>query len=180
MNLKHEKILQSRNLVLRDVEETDAKFILELRNDPIKSKFLSSTSRSVEAQIVWLRSYKERNDQAYFIIEDKRSRKLGCIRMYNPKNTSFDWGSWLIVEGAAPHVALESALSMYSYARRLGFLTAKIDVRKDNVTVWKFHENIFGAKLLRENDLDRFYEVPTEEIDKRLKKYNRLISTHEP
>ena len=175
MDLKKEKFLYSKNLILRDADETDADFILRLRTDPIKSRFLSQTSASLQDQIAWMKSYKDRTDQAYFIIEDRASNKLGCIRIYNPIETCFDWGSWLIVEGAAPYVALESALSLYSYARRLGFLTAKIDVRKDNVTVWKFHENIFGAKLLRESDIDRFYEVATEDIDMRLKKYQRLL-----
>ena len=174
MNLK-KKFLFSKNLILRDADERDAEFILRLRTDPIKSRYLSQTSALIDDQIAWIRSYKNKKDQAYFIIEDKSSNKLGCIRIYNPIETSFDWGSWLIVDGAAPYVALESALSLYSYARRLGFLTAKIDVRKDNVTVWKFHENIFGAKLLRENDVDRFYEVTSEEIVMRLKKYRRLL-----
>lgn len=175
MNLKKEKILYSKSLILRDADEADAEFILKLRIDPIKSKFLNATSALIDDQIAWMRSYKDRNDQAYFIIEDKLSRKLGCIRMYNPTKTSFVWGSWLIIDGAAPNVALESALLIYSYARRLGFLTAKIDVRKDNVTVWKFHENIFGAVLVSESEIDRFYEVSKEEIDKRLKRYQKLL-----
>lgn len=176
ITIKQEKILRSKNLVLRDAEVSDAKFILDLRTDPIKSKFLSTTSASIDDQILWMRSYKERDDQAFFIIEDKVSRKLGCIRMYNPTKTSFDWGSWLIIEGAAPNVALESALLIYSYARRLGFLTAKIDVRKDNEAVWKFHEKIFGAVLVSETEVDRFYEVRSEEIDNRLKRYQKLLS----
>ncbi|MDA8914087.1 GNAT family N-acetyltransferase [Amylibacter sp.] len=175
MNLKKEKFLYSKNLILRDADETDAEFILKLRTDPIKSKFLSQTSASIKDQVAWIKSYKNRSDQAYFIIEDRASNKLGCIRIYNPTETSFDWGSWLIIEGAAPYVALESALSIYSYTRRLGFLTAKIDVRKDNLTVWKFHENIFGAVLVSETDLDRFYEVSTEEIDMRLQKYRKIL-----
>ena len=175
MNLKKEKFLYSKNLILRDADERDAEFILRLRTDPIKSRFLSQTSASIDDQITWMKSYKNRKDQAYFIIEDRGSNKLGCIRIYNPIETSFDWGSWLIIEGAAPHVALESALSLYSQARRLGFLTAKIAVRKDNVTVWKFQEKVFGAKLLRENDIDRFYEVTSKEIDMRLQKYRRLL-----
>ena len=180
MNLKKEKFLYSKNLILRDADETDAEFIFRLRTDPIKSKFLSQTSASIDDQIAWMKSYKNRTDQAYFIIEDRASKKLGCIRIYNPTETSFDWGSWLILEGAAPYVALESALSLYSYARRLGFLIAKIHVRKDNVTVWKFHENMFGANLVKESDVDRFYEVASEEIDMRLHKYRKfLISTHE-
>lgn len=175
MNLKVENFLYSKNLILRDADEADADFILRLRNDPSRSRFISQTSNSIDDQISWLRSYKNKKDQAYFIIEDKETNKLGCIRIYNPIKTSFEWGSWLILEGAAPYVALESALSLYAYARRLGFLKAKIDVRKDNVTVWKFHENIFGAKLLRENDIDRFYEVNSEEIDKCLLKYRRFL-----
>ena len=175
MYLKKEKFLYSKNLILRDADETDAEFILKLRTDPVKSKFLSQTSDSINDQIAWMKSYKNSSDQAYFIIEDRALNKLRCIRIYNPIETSFEWGSWMIVEGAAPYVALESALSIYSYARRLGFLSAKIEVRKDNPTVWKFHENIFGAVLVSETDLDRFYEVSTEEIDMRLQKYRRLL-----
>ena len=100
---------------------------------------------------------------------------LGCLRMYNPEGDSFEWGSWLIVEEASPLVALESAICMYSYARRLGFLTAKINVRKENISVWKFHENVFGAVLLEETGLDLFYEVSAEAIDMRLKKYKSLL-----
>lgn len=175
MNLKQEKVLYSKNLILRDAEESDAEFILKLRTDPKKSKFLSTTSASIDDQIAWMKSYKSSDDQAYFIIEDKKCNKLGCIRMYNPSLTSFDWGSWLIVDGAAPYVALESALSIYSYARRLGFVKARIDVRKDNCSAWKFHENIFGAVLVRETNLDRFYEVSSDEIDQRLEKYRKLL-----
>ena len=175
VNLKKEKMLYSKNLALRDADETDAEFILKLRTDPKRSKFLSTTSASINDQIAWMKSYKDRNDQAYFIIEDKKSNKLGCIRIYNPTQTSFEWGSWLIVDGAAPYVALESVVSIYSYTRRLGFVNAKIDVRKDNVTVWKFHENIFGAVLVSESDVDRYYEISADEIDQRLEKYRKLL-----
>ena len=175
MNLRKERDLYSKNLHLRDANETDAAFILSLRADPTRSKFLSQTSALIDDQITWMKHYKDRNDQAYFIIQDKTSSKLGCVRMYNPKGTSFEWGSWLIVEGSAPYVALESALSIYSFARRLGFLTAKIHVRRDNYAVWKFHENVFGAVLVKETDIDRFYEVSADEIDKRLERYKRFL-----
>lgn len=124
-----------------------------------------------------MRAYKTKTDQAYFIIEDKKAEKLGCIRIYSPSGDAFEWGSWLIVDGAAPYVALESALVIYAYARKLGFKKAKIEVRQENTSVWKFHENIFGAVLVDQNEIDRFYEVSDTLIDEKLSKYKRLLAS---
>jgi RimJ/RimL family protein N-acetyltransferase len=177
MNLKTETALYSRNLVLRDATEEDSEFIIGLRTNPKKARFLSVTSPSIDDQKAWMKAYQNKTNQAYFIIEDKNSIKLGCIRIYNPLADSFEWGSWLIIDGAGPFVALESALAIYSYARRLGFSKVKIDVRKENISVWRFHERIFGAVLVNENDIDRFYEVSAEVIDHKLEKYRKLLIT---
>jgi hypothetical protein len=176
MNIKNEPILRGKSLILRDAELEDSDFLLSLRLDPLKSRFLSQTSPCKEDQIAWMRHYKARSDQAYFIIEDRLSERLGCVRMYDPTPTSFVWGSWLIVDGAAPHVALESALLIYSYARRLGFKTAKLDVRQKNKNVWKFHERVFGAVLVRQDRIDRFYELDDNLIDKNLHSYRALLN----
>ena len=72
------------NLVLRDIEEQDAQFVFDLRTDPVKSRHLSATSGRVEDQVEWIRAYRDKTDQAYFIVCDKDGNRLGCIRMYDP------------------------------------------------------------------------------------------------
>lgn len=176
MNLKTEQFLYTRNLVLRDANVEDSEFIALLRTDQIKSKFLSKTSNSIDDQRRWMCSYAQISDQAYFIIESKIREKLGCVRIYNPNDNEFEWGSWLIIDGAPPSVALESALAIYDYAKRLGFEKAKIEVRRDNKNVWMFHEKIFGAVLIDEDELNRVYMMDQSLIERALDKYRRFLN----
>lgn len=163
------------NLYLRDIKENDANFVLNLRTDPVKSKYLSATSEKLEDQINWIREYKKKEDQAYFIVCDKQDKRLGCIRMYDPVDYSYCWGSWLMTSGLNPLISIESALLVYAYGKYLGFEEARIDVRQDNKFVWNFHEKFSSAELINETELDRFYVVRALSIDNMLKKYSNLI-----
>ena len=171
------KRVVGKNLYLRDICEDDAQFVFDLRTDPVKSRHLSATSGRVEDQVNWIRSYKDKDDQAYFIVCDKESNRLGCIRMYDPIGNSYCWGSWLMRDGLGPLVAIESALLVYSYGVSLGFTEARIDVRQRNESVWKFHEKFAGAELIKEDDLDRFYVVKAEKISRMLAKYGEFLTS---
>ncbi len=169
--------IRGANLVLRDATEADAGFIHELRTDPVKSRYLSPTSSRVEDQAAWLRWYTARDDQAYFIICDGESRPLGCIRLYDAQGDSFSWGSWLMVNGQGPMTSIESVLLVYAYARQLGFSSARIDVRRDNESVARFHERFFGARRTGETDEDIHYVLDADRIDAALHKFAALLTS---
>ncbi|PKH22570.1 GNAT family N-acetyltransferase [Enterobacterales bacterium CwR94] len=162
------------NISLRNVSTEDAEFIISLRTEGQKGRFISATSSDISAQIKWIDSYLTGSGQAYFIIEDKFSNKLGTIRMYDQNEDSFCWGSWVIKDGAPPQTAIESAMMLYTYALKLGFNRAHFDVRKENLSVRRFHER-FGAIMIKENDLDVFYEITKTSILNSMKKYHRFL-----
>lgn len=164
-----------RNLSLRNVRVDDAEFILSLRLDPKKSRHLSVTSTELEDQLAWLRDYELADDHAYFIVCDREGRRLGCLRVYDAIGDSYCWGSWLMVDGLGPLVSIEAVLLVYAYANALGFRRARISVMKDNTYVWRFHEKIFGARKVSENDEKFFYEVDEQQIDASLKKFAELV-----
>jgi len=172
---KATKIIGS-NILLTDATVDDAEFIISLRLDPQKMKHLSATSTRLEDQVNWLSSYKSRNDQAYFIIRDKNMNRLGCVRIYDPIEYSYCWGSWLMINGLSPLISIESALLVYAYGRYLGFKDARIDVRKENTHVWTFHEKLFSAKRVSETSIDYFYVVKEELIEAILMKLSNLIT----
>ncbi|MDI9332720.1 MAG: GNAT family N-acetyltransferase [Alphaproteobacteria bacterium] len=165
-----------QNLYLRDITVDDAKFVFDLRTDPEKSRHLSATSGRLEDQVNWIINYTFKQDQAYFIVCDKEDNKLGCIRMYNPIGESYCWGSWLMIKGLGPVVAIESALLIYAYGKNLGFREARIDVRQENEYVWKFHEKFSSAELVRQDAIDRYYVVSENKIDRLLARYSGLFS----
>lgn len=174
--IKKSNMIFGANLILRDIEEDDAEFILTLRLDPNKNKYLSPISGKLEDQINWLRTYQKGTGQAYFIICNQKKERLGCIRLYDAINNSYCWGSWLMINGLSPLISLESVLLMYAYGKYLGFEEARLEVRQRNVSVWKFHEKFTSAELISETELDRFYIVRKKNIDAVLEKYAHLLT----
>ena len=66
------KRLVGKTLIFRNVETSDVNFILSLRTDSEKSKYLNKTSSDVSRQVAWLENYTNKDEEAYFIIENKQ------------------------------------------------------------------------------------------------------------
>ncbi|MFZ6870698.1 GNAT family N-acetyltransferase [Undibacterium sp. Di27W] len=171
--LKAEKVL-GHKLSFRNATVADADYIVALRTDEQKSRFISSTSADVEAQKQWLEKYAHDDRQIYFIIQDMAGEKIGTVRLYDQQADSFCWGSWIIQAGAASSSSIESALMVYHYALALGFQQAHFDVRKANESVWKFHER-FGAKKTGETAEDLLYTIAASDIVHSLDRYAKFL-----
>jgi len=174
---KTQKII-GKTIVFRNAQISDASFILSLRTEEKKSRHLSSVSNQLSDQETWLLNYEHRENEAYFIIENKTGGELlGTVRLYDSNQYSFCWGSWIIKDGAPPSTAIESALMVYSYALdSLGFLTAHFQVNKENERVCAFHER-FGAKRIAENEVEYKYTISNEDIRSSMQRYKRYLST---
>lgn len=163
-----------KTLVFRNADVEDAAFILALRTDTEKSRYLSAVSNDLADQQAWLTRYTQAEDQAYFIIE-YQGEPIGTVRLYDPQGESFCWGSWILKNGRPSHAAMESALMVYAYAiDHLGFRAAHFDVRKGNERVWQFHER-FGAHRVAESELDYDYRLDIEAIAVARKRYQRFL-----
>jgi len=161
--------------MFRDVNEHDAAFILKLRTDSQKSRYLSTTDADLEKQKSWLNQYANKNDQAYFIIETLEGEPLGTVRFYDAQDNSFCWGSWILKEGAPQTAAIESALMVYAYGiDYLKFQAAHFDVRKGNESVWRFHER-FGALRIGETEQSFLYRINYEQISVAQKRYKKYL-----
>ncbi len=166
---------------LRLASEQDAAFLLTLRLDPSRNQNISATNGEIGAQIAWMRAYALREAaglEAYFVIEVD-GQPQGSLRLYDyrPASDSFCWGSWIIRPGAPAATAYQSAILAYDLAfGALCFAHSHFDVRQANLSVWKFHEKM-GARLVREDSLDRFYEYACEDYRHaraRLQKFAQL------
>ncbi|MGA1933770.1 GNAT family N-acetyltransferase [Arcobacter sp. YIC-464] len=171
-------IIKGKNINLRTVEEIDSSFIFEMRQNKNKTKFLSKISGTVETQRKWISNYKlkeKEKKEFYFVIESKKNEKLGLVRLYDFRDDSFCWGSWLIKENAPKTTAIESALQVYEFAfNKLNFKQSHFDVRKNNARVVSFHKR-FGAKIVNENNSDYFFRFEKNEYNKTKIKYKRYL-----
>lgn len=150
----------TRNLRLRLAEVNDAEFILGLRLDETKGRYLSVVTNDIEKQRQWLRDYKSRESQRqefYFVIESLNSEALGTVRIYDFQGDSFCWGSWILKDGVPASSAIESALSAYTFGfEMLRFSSCHFDVRKGNLAVARFHLQM-GAVKTGETDIDDLF-----------------------
>lgn len=173
--LKKASRIVGKTLVFRDATMADAAFILALRTDNSKAKHLSSTSPELDKQRAWLEDYLVKSDQVYFVIENRMGEPLGVVRLYDPQDDSFCWGSWILKDGAPQSAAIESALIVYAYAiDHLGFAGAHFDVRKGNESVWRFHER-FGAARVAETKQDYLYRISEKEITAARQRYKKYL-----
>lgn len=173
-SIRKAKRVVGRTLSFRDATVADATFILSLRTDENKSRYLSAVSADVNAQQTWLKDYEDSQSQAYFIIE-YQDEPIGTVRLYDAQQNSFCWGSWILKDGRPSQAAMESALMVYSYAvDDLGFQASHFDVRKGNDRVWKFHER-FGAQRIAETDLDYLYTLSHQSIERSRMAYSKFL-----
>lgn len=173
--LKPQKIT-GHKLIMRNATVADASYIVALRTDEQKSRFISSTSADIKPQEQWLEKYALDDRQVYFIIQNMQGENIGTVRLYDQQADSFCWGSWIIQAGAASSSSIESALMVYHYGLALGFQSAHFDVRKGNESVWKFHER-FGAIKTGESTEDFYYRIAASDISNSLGRYAKFLPT---
>ncbi len=172
--LRAERIY-GRYLVLRHVQREDANFILALRQDPVKGRYLNPTSPELEDQVKYISAYYHSTDSAYFIIQDRAGEPCGTVRLYDPREDSFSWGSWILRDGLPFYYAMECILILYNYATQcLGFKRAHFDVRKENRKVLDFHRR-YGAVVLSEDELNYYLEVSADKMASFLSKNNKFL-----
>lgn len=173
------KLIQGKNINLRAARVADAEFIIGLRLQQHKTKYLSPVEDDLDKQRDWLGKYqeKERNGlEYYFVIESKSSEKLGLVRVYDLQPDSFCWGSWLIKDDAPKTTAIESALLVYEFGfGELGYKQAHFDVRKGNDRVIAFHQR-FGAKVTREDELNYYFIYKIDDYLTVKQKYKRYLN----
>ena len=165
-----------KNLIFKNATEMDAKFILSLRVDKVKSRFLSKTHDDLPAQTEWLKNYSNRSvGEAYFIIFKNNQIPIGTVRIYDQDFESFSWGSWILSESAPLTAGIESALMVYRFGIDvLGFKSAHFEVLKENVRVWEFHER-FGAQRVGEDGPKYFYKIDGSVITNAFAKYKKFL-----
>lgn len=168
----HTDAVYGKFVNLREAELTDAAFILKLRCNEKRARFLHKTENNLEKQIEYLKRYKTLTNEWYFISEDKQKKSLGTIRIYGIKGTVWTSGSWLMTDEASPNQSIETEQLCKQFAfDELGMELLRFDVRKGNKKVLRYHQ-LCGSKIVAENDLDYFFELTKEDY---LKNKNKIL-----
>lgn len=169
--------IEKYGIKARFVDVPDVDFVLSLRSDKELTKYIHQTDNDRDAQIAWLKGYKEREKagKEYYFIFSKDGVEYGLERIYNVTEGSFTHGSFLFKPDAP--IGMSSLCDIIT--REVGFDVLGIpknlfDVRKGNNNVLHYHKT-FQPTLLYETELDRFFELSKENFDKNKQKYLRIF-----
>jgi RimJ/RimL family protein N-acetyltransferase len=171
--------LNTKNIRLRLIEIEDADFVLALRLDNRYNKYLSSVKADFVAQKQWIVDYKIEESagrQFYFIIERVDGVPCGTVRIYDIRENSFCWGSWILNENKTRYAAIESAFLVYDFGfNKLGFDRAHFEVVKKNERVVSFHKKM-GAVEVGEDDINFYFEIARPSVEAVKKKLIEKIA----
>ncbi len=101
--MDHKLSISGNFFRLRPVSLEDAAFIVEVRTDPLRNRFINPTSLEVEKQEQWLKRYFEAPDDYYFIIENEATgEREGTVGIYrlDVEAKRAEWGRWVVRRGS--------------------------------------------------------------------------------
>jgi RimJ/RimL family protein N-acetyltransferase len=149
------------NIKLRVVEETDAAFIVAIRTDTSKSRFISETNSDVEKQKLWISEYKKREkaeEEFYLIAIDEEEVEFATYRLYDKRENSIEIGSFVskpLYNNPINVIKVDVILKAYVF-QELGFNNLKFEVRKENKSVVNYHKK-FHPILIDEDELNYYF-----------------------
>ena len=174
---KHKKVelIIGKHVDLREVELSDAEFILSLRTDELKSKFLHKTENDLQKQIEYLKNYKTLDNEYYFIIENKKGNPLGTVRLYNLKENQCTGGSWIMKSSSTVQEVIEGDLLLQHFVFDiLNLENNYFDVRKGNNKVIKFHK-MKGAKEINQDEKNFYFVLNKRDFEKSKDFFSNLL-----
>ncbi|MGW6778220.1 GNAT family N-acetyltransferase [Brucella pseudogrignonensis] len=126
---------------IRPIAVADAAFVVSVRlEDQERNKYINPISSDLGAQERWIADYLKRNDDFYFVIENRLTGEAeGLIAIYDLKDGAAEWGRWVLRKGSL--AAVESVDLIF----KMAFKTLKLKelycrTIADNTPVVSFHD----------------------------------------
>ncbi|WDF62903.1 GNAT family N-acetyltransferase [Flavobacterium sp. KACC 22763] len=167
------------NISLRLVEESDADFIVAIRTDISKSRFISQTDSDIEKQKLWICDYKKREksqEEFYFICIDEDGMSFATYRLYNKKENSIEIGSFVskpFYDNPINVIKVDVILKSYVF-EELNLDRLEFEVRKENKSVVNYHKK-FHPTLINEDDLNYYFVLEKKDFLANRIKFEKLF-----
>lgn len=173
--MNHDIVIEGFMYRLRPICDADAPFIIELRTNNHRSRYLHKVSGLLDDQLRWLEDYYNRSGDYYFLLErmDNNDRE-GLISIYDIDNNKMtaEIGRWILKPGSFG--AAESAYLAFRFAfERLGLKMVYCRTVADNKKVVSFLDSCgIPEKLLLKHFFDLGGDGKKDAIEHRISQKN--------
>jgi RimJ/RimL family protein N-acetyltransferase len=177
MTLESTFSFKAFGLEVRLISEEDAPFIVSLRSDRDRTKYMVTIDNDLEKQQQWIYQYKKRErkgEDYYFIYLNSEGDPIGAYRISNINHTvsSCKVSSWIKRPGPD-----SEALAMFIIHRLIIFKVLKLkrfysDIHKDNLRALSYYDGFEKCRYKEDEnfiyyliDEETFYRVYQKQID---------------
>ena len=140
---------QKYGIQLKPVEESDADFIIELRTNNQKSRFISATNPDVTQQKEWIKDYKIREKKGEEYQKLKKNKQINIVKL-----------DIMIKEYVFNVLQLENL---------------HFEVRKLNMSVIKYHKK-FYPKITSEDELNYYFSLNKSEFERGKQNFIKMLN----
>ena len=148
----YDGVLEGRYVDLRSCTEDDAEFTRDIRKDPEFVRFLPAINNTVEDQKAWIRKQRKKDGDYFFVVWDKKGKRIGTISIYNVEGSGAESGR-LAIKGSNPFQGVEAQLLIFRFAfgmLGLGFISGYI--YSNNERAIRFNKQFGGVQSPPEKD----------------------------
>ncbi len=138
--------LEGKYVTLRSVEESDAEFILSVRNDPRISKYLPPLIVTVEQQRQWIARQRDDNNSYYFLMETPKGEAIGSISVYDIESDTAETGRFCSLGDPVSNIETCILLNDFCFDI-IGIQTIHIWVYEGNKSVISLNQS-FGYEWI--------------------------------
>ena len=127
----YEKIIKGRYVTIRSIQDSDAEFSLNIRQNKEKTRFLHSVENDLEKQRNWIKKQQQTEGDFFFIAETDEGKPVGTVGIYEIADGVGHLGRLLMIGN--PFQTMEACLLVVEFAyESLGLHELFGDVDVDN------------------------------------------------
>lgn len=141
---------------MRSATVEDAEFTLSVRQDPEFNKYLPRVSNTLEQQVAWIISQRQKQGDYYFVVWSKEGNRIGTISIYNIDGDRAEAGR-LTMRGN-PFQCIEAQLLSFHFGfNNLGLKSIVSYIYAENERALRFTKQ-FGGVLHQPEEKDGHME----------------------
>ena len=149
--------IEKYGLKVRLVNIDDSEFIVYLRSDPERTKFMITLSADIENQRQWIHEYKKREEKGseyYFIYSDQEGSPIGVNRIskINFETRSCKLSGFIKKKGNKADTVAMFLINKEIAFDTLGLLFSISEIHEKNYKILKYYEYFEYEITKNEND----------------------------
>lgn len=161
--------ITGRRVILRPVEDHDAEFTLQIRNDEELTRYIPKVESNLERQRIWINYQRRKEGDYFYIIENLYSKPLGTLAYYDILGDTCELGRYISYGSSFENVEAATLILDVIFAGNLRRIVLNNDERNQGIiSFWKKFGAVFvGSKQMEGWRAAQYLLVREEYLKKR-------------